>query len=57
MGLEAKKGDGKETGMGQASWGNQQGLIKHLPHKGLISSGGDEDSASAGCGGVASIGI
>ena len=41
--LETKKGDGKE--------------VKHPPHRELISSGGDEGSASTGCGGVASIGI
>ena len=28
MGLEAKKGDGKEVGMGQASWGESTGSCK-----------------------------
>ena len=48
---------GKRLGWGKHPGGNQQGLVKHLPHKGLISSGGHEGSASTGCGGVASIGI
>lgn len=52
MGLEAKKGDGKETGMGQSFWGGiNRGLVKHLPHRELISSGGDEGSVSTGYGG------